>query len=819
MIPPALAPLAAWPTWIVCRLEDSRRRPGKTDKFPVDWRTLTVADAHNPDIWLDYNTAESMAALLGGQYRVGFVFTPYDPFWFIDVDDCATPDGWSPLAVDICQRLAGAAVEVSQSGRGLHLFGSGAVPPLFKCQPNNSMGLYVDRRFVLLGTGAVGDASHDCTAGLADVVARYFTPGPDAASASADWTDGPCEGAAAADVSDEELIRRARAARESAGSAFGGKASFEQLWTADAAALGSAFPDPNRDYDASAADSALAFRLAFWTGKDCERIRRLMGQSALARDKWSREDYMHRTIARAVAAQTQVWTRAAPAGPDGPGGPNTPPPAPTRTDLPASPSRSTARPVTARTLLAPDEQAALFAGHTYILDCHRILGPSGELFAQGPFDGWFGGYQHVLDLENNKVTASAWEAFTSSRAYRFPKVHSGAFRPDRPAGAYWSVDGRDYVNTYVPLNTPRAAGDPAPFLDLLRRILPVERDRAILLAYLAFCLQYPGRKSQWSVLIQGVQGNGKSFINECMAEAIGRRYCHSPKASEITGKFNAWAYGILMVLVEDVFTPSHRSDVIEVLKPMITGSYLEIEAKGQDKRTAEICCNFLLNSNHKDAIRKTKDDRRFAVFYCQQQDEGDLLRDGLTEQYFRELYDWARAGGYAVVNDYLRNYAIPDALNPAVDAQRAPATSSTVEACRASLGAVEQEVLNAIEMDRVGFRGGWVSTHYLDSLLREIGAERSVPRNKRREMLRALGYAPHPGLAATDGRVNNPVAPEGVKSRLYIAAGHADEGIREPARVAEAYSAAQGPDGATSAGGAVTVPDQRPAAVLAFSRR
>lgn len=796
MIPPALAPLAAWPTWVLYRLDPLPN--GKTSKRPVDWRTLTVADAHNPDIWLDYDTAEQTAALYGAPYGLGFVLTPYSPFWFLDIDECLTPTGWSPLAVDICQRLAGAAVEISQSGRGLHLFGSGAVPP-HGCRAAGGLELYHEGRFAALGTGAVGDASHDCTAGLADVVARYFTPS--ATAAPADWTDGPCEGAAAAGVSDEELIRRARAARDSAEAAFGQRATFEQLWTADATALGSAFPDPNRDYDASAADSALAFRLAFWTGKDCERVRRLMEQSALARDKWNREDYMHRTIARAVAAQNQVWTR--PAGPDTP-------PAPTRTDLPASPSRSTARPVTARTLLAPDEQAALFAGHTYILDCHRILGPSGELFAQGPFDGWFGGYQHVLDLENNKVTSSAWEAFTSSRAYRFPKVHSGAFRPDRPAGAYWSVDGRDYVNTYVPLNTPRTAGDPAPFLDLLARILPVERDRAILLAYLAFCLQYPGRKSQWSVLIQGVQGNGKSFISECMAEAIGRRYCHSPKASEITGKFNAWAHGTLMILVEDVFTPSHRSDVLEILKPMITGSYLEIEAKGQDKRTVEICCNFLLNSNHKDAIRKTRDDRRFAVFYCAQQDEGDLLRDSLTEKYFKELYDWARAGGYAIVNDYLRSYTIPDALNPAVDAQRAPATSSTVEACRASLGAVEQEVLNAIEMDRVGFRGGWVSTHYLDSLLREIGAERAVPRNKRREMLRVLGYAPHPGLAATDGRVNNPVAPEGVKSRLYVAAGHADEGIREPARVADAYSAAQGPDGGA-------VPDSLPAAVLAFS--
>ncbi len=457
-----------------------------------------------------------------------------------------------------------------------------------------------------------------------------------------------------------------------------------------------------------------------------------------------------------------------------------------------APSRAVARPVSGTAILDLAGQQALFTGHAYVLDAHRIACPDGTLASKEQFDAWHGGYQYVMDPTNGKLSSSAWEAFTASRLYRWPKVHHAAFRPALPAGAIWSAGGRDYVNTYCPILTPRTAGDPAPFLDLLRRILPVERDRAILLAYLAFCLQYPGLKAQWCVMIQGVEGNGKSFLNECMAHAIGRRHCHSPKASEVTGKFNSWAYGILMVLVEDIFTPSHRSEVMEILKPMITNSHLEIEAKGQDKRTVEICCNFLLNSNHKDGVRKTQNDRRLAVFYCAQQAPEDLLRDGLTEKYFRDLYDWARTGGFAVVNNYLREYQIPDALNPAVDAQRAPATSSTSEACRASLGAVEQEVLNAVESERVGFRGGWISTHYLDALLREIGAERSVPRNKRRDMLRALGYAPHPGLAATDGRVNNPVAPEGVKSRLYVSCPHDSESIREPARVGEAYTLAQG---------------------------
>jgi len=463
-------------------------------------------------------------------------------------------------------------------------------------------------------------------------------------------------------------------------------------------------------------------------------------------------------------------------------------------DVPAvAPSRSlaVARAVTGSTILDLTLQQELFAGHAYVREGHVIVGPDGMRSKREQFDAWLGGYQFVMDATNGKLSNSAWEAFTASRIYRWPKVHQMRFRPALPVGAIWEEQGVDVVNTYVPLTTPRTVGDPAPFLDLLVRLLPVQRDREILVCYLAAILQHPGVKFPWCVLIQGVEGNGKSFISDCMAEAVGRRYCYKPRSSEITGKFNDWMYGILLACVEDVHAGAHNDAVMEILKPMITERHQETEGKGKDKQTVEVCFNFLLNSNHKDAVRKTRKDRRYSIFYCAQQDEGDLDRDGMGGEYFPKLYDWARAGGYAVVNDYLRSYQIPDALNPARGCHRAPDTSSTAEACRASQGPIEQEIREAIEQERVGFRGGWVSTHYLDSLLREVGAERALPRNKRRDVLRALGYVPHPGLAATDGRVNNPVAPEQAKSRLYVLAGHEAAGLVGPAVIASAYSAAQ----------------------------
>jgi putative DNA primase/helicase len=108
--------------------------------------------------------------------------------------------------------------------------------------------------------------------------------------------------------SDDELIEIAKRSR-SASSIFGDKASFRDLWEANALKLNTAFPSdsPGKPWNGSAADQALANRLAFWTGGDCERIERLMLKSALVRDKWEhRPNYLRATIAEACAAAAKL---------------------------------------------------------------------------------------------------------------------------------------------------------------------------------------------------------------------------------------------------------------------------------------------------------------------------------------------------------------------------------------------------------------------------------------------------------------------------------------------------------------------------------
>ena len=264
------------------------------DKQPLSPVTFTPSDAHDPANHLDFQTA-----LSHGQ-GVGFVITDRDPFFFLDIDHAWDGAKWSDLAATLCAQFAGCYVEVSQSGTGLHIFGTCHNPPPHACK-NVALGLelYTTGRYAALtGTGATGDAGH--VADLTEFINQYFPPTAQQTDTTDEWTTAPrAEWNGLAD--DQELIAAMLKSRSTA-AMFGGRASLTELWNADPVALARVFPTQRdgQDFDHSSADQALCNHLAWWTGRDCERMDRVFRMSGLYRDKWDREDYRMTTILKAV---------------------------------------------------------------------------------------------------------------------------------------------------------------------------------------------------------------------------------------------------------------------------------------------------------------------------------------------------------------------------------------------------------------------------------------------------------------------------------------------------------------------------------------
>ena len=813
-LPPSLASMGQYAQFIPFALVPE---PGKKDrKVPLDYRTGRPGDPHDPGAW---QTFEAVAALTD---KIGFVFTADDPFFFFDLDGCVDINGqWSQLATDCLDMFPGAAMEVSLSGKGAHVFGVGDCPA-HSCKniPLN-IELYTEGRFcALTGLSAQGDSGTDHSAALGSLVSQYFTPkaGGSLDAAGTDWTDGPTlEWSGPRD--NATLIEKACKSM-SAGAAFGDKASFKELFEADTTALSAAYPDHHgdREFDGSSADAALAQHLAFWTGKDCERIHTIMNASALRRDKWDREDYMRRTILNACHAQGDVIGQARkpieilppadslrstvpehvePMGVMPRGLVITPPPAP----APSGPIDEAAAETAARHLGVKETKARVgtqfmggmsqpeyFRGCVYVSGSHRILIPSGALLKPEQFKAMYGGYIFAIDSQNTLTSRNAWEAFMDSHCVDFPKVAHSAFLPLEEPGAVIPREGDLAVNTYYPCPVERKQGDAGRFHRHVEKLLPDTRDREIFMSYMAACVQYKGVKFAWAPILQGVQGNGKTFLTKAVAYCIGKKYTHFPRPMDLMNNFNSWIAGKIFIGVEDIYMPGSRDDIMEILKPMITGEDAPVELKGVDASMVDICANFIFNSNHRDALKYNDRERRFAVFFTAQQSVGDLLRDGMDSKYMSELYSWFFADGAAIIAEELNNYKIPDEFNPTIGARRAPRTTSTDAANAASLGRVEQEIVEASQSGRTGFCGGWVSSTHLSILLNDLRVKMAP--QKRADMLGELGYIPHPGL--TNGRSNSAIALDNAtKSRLFVKGGANITHELTGSQVVKAYIAAQ----------------------------
>lgn len=452
------------------------------------------------------------------------------------------------------------------------------------------------------------------------------------------------------------------------------------------------------------------------------------------------------------------------------------------------------------TILFPDVQLEWFKGCVYVIDVNRIRMPDGLMLDKARFDVIRGGFSFVMDAANaSSPSKSAWDCFTQSQALRFPKVHSTCFRPELPPGRIVEQEGMTLVNTYIPITTERTPGDPAPFVELLAKLLPDERDRRILVSYMAALVQNPGRKFQWWPVLQGAEGNGKTAIITALTFAVGQCYTHLPNVDDMArngGKFNGWIDRKLFVGMEEIYV-SNRRDFLEAFKSTVTNLRLPVETKGVDQKMTDNRANGIMATNHKDGVPITVDTRRYSIFYTAQQRADDLARDGMSGEYFPNFYDWMYGRnayeylgdnyGLRVVNNWLREYVPDPEFNPAGKCQRAPRTSSFAEAVDKSRGHVEQSVIEACEEGRQGFRGGFISSHYLDELLKELRVTLSGV--KRAEMLHTIGYVKHPAL--TDGRTNNNVIPDGKKIRIYVRNGTDAARLDISADVEKLYSKAQ----------------------------
>ncbi len=231
--------------------------------------------------------------------------------------------------------------------------------------------------------------------------------------------------------------------------------------------------------------------------------------------------------------------------------------------------------------------------------------------------------------------------------FKIPLVVDQMFWPG--AGVTFSYEGKQMLNSYhcsgvEPCSTIDADGQRVidMFMDHLRFTLSDEREQRILLDWMAYVIQNPGKRVNWALLLQGAQGVGKSYFGNVMQMILGE-LVRNLEPTAISGRFTGWAHGALVVVVEEIrISGANRYETLDRMKPFITNKTVQIEEKGRDHRTVPNFTSYFMLTNHKDAIPLADGDRRYCVLFSRVQSE-DQLFDELggkvgAQNHFKKLF-------------------------------------------------------------------------------------------------------------------------------------------------------------------------------------
>lgn len=182
-----------------------------------------------------------------------------------------------------------------------------------------------------------------------------------------------------------------------------------------------------------------------------------------------------------------------------------------------------------------------------------------------------------------------------------------------------------------------------PFLAHVKYLYPDPTEANILLDYLAFNVQYPGEKILWSLLLQGRQGIGKTYVtSEPLSHCLGRWNIQVIPNERLHDGFNGWQRECSVVIVEELMARG-RIDTMNKLKPMITEPWLSIREMYRPPYNIPNRHNWIFLTNHMDAISIDETDRRYCVL------ASEAVRNPNGNKYYEDLFAWTKANGPALL--------------------------------------------------------------------------------------------------------------------------------------------------------------------------
>lgn len=303
------------------------------------------------------------------------------------------------------------------------------------------------------------------------------------------------------------------------------------------------------------------------------------------------------------------------------------------------------------------------------------------------------------DILEGKTQPSSKAGELALNLYKIQTVQGRRYAPGNDP--VYMHKGSWYANTYDESSLPPEIKVIRPIDKLniqrvrrhMEHLLEDEGERQHLLDFLSYVVQNPGKRVNYAILLQGVQGDGKSFFSFLLRAVMGEPNVRMLNAHILESAFTGWAEGQCVAAIEEVRLIGHnRHDTLNRVKPFITNQVIEIHPKGRNPYNCENTTNYLLFTNYRDALPLSENERRYCVLFSKWQ-SGDALREFKegNPDYYQELYSALDDSAPALRAWLLRREQSPD-FNPEGDA---PITNAFRYMVKAAMPA-EMQVINDV---------------------------------------------------------------------------------------------------------------------------
>lgn len=289
----------------------------------------------------------------------------------------------------------------------------------------------------------------------------------------------------------------------------------------------------------------------------------------------------------------------------------------------------------------------------------------------------------------------------------------------------------------------------------LENILPDERERALFVSFLAYIVQTRDRPN-WAIVLQGVQGDGKSFFAEMMGAVLGSDNVRILDAQQLEDRYTGWAVGQLLSIVEELKIHGHsRFDIMNRIKPFISNPTINVHPKNVNNYTALNTTAYLAFTNFIDAVPLDDTDRRHMILKSKWQ-TGQAIRKFEEENpsHFADLFGTIK--GPAARPGALRQWLMEYPIHPDFNAKgRAPITEARgemIELAKSDLQLAFEDLIAADTHPQVGPElvvASALAAHFL-----EIGVDRLQTRALA-GFLSSAGYVKLPHRVRADSESNN----------------------------------------------------------------